>query len=556
MEFLRRLAISTRDQLSGLTVSQRLVIGLCAVLVAGSMAWLMHWAGAPEMVPLFDGTVTQDEATPIVSRLQRTGAKVEYRNDQIYVAAGRQYQLYAMLAESQALPADATFGFSQLLEESSPFTPQDELGRRWNLARQNEVAKIISSFRGVLRAKVMIDPTSKRGLGAALTMPTASVFLTMEPSASIDRKLVAAVAAGVAGTHAALTADNVTVIDTTTGRHYSPPDPSDPDAHEYLERRQGFETYFANQIREQFDYIPGIKVVVHTELVTDRLRRESTTYTGEPSVISQSTRETTDITIRQPTGPGVVPNSAAALSGGTPTEDRQDTESETEFGTDRDKLVESTQNLLFVPKKTTAALNLPRSYFVEAFASLPGATDPPDATAQQAYIDGELIKIRDQVMTIIDAPSDDQVVVALYDGPVMAMGGIAGAPGVAGAGMAGQASNMVGYVKAYGGQVGLGALAVISLLMMLMVVRKASEGTPPPEPVEPVEEPDVDEMGVFATGSAPIGQAAAPGGLLVGQEVDEGTLRTREIVEQLGQMITDNPETAADLVQRWATRES
>ena len=49
MEFLRRLAISTRDQLSGLTVSQRLVIGLCAVLVAGSMAWLMHWAGQPEM---------------------------------------------------------------------------------------------------------------------------------------------------------------------------------------------------------------------------------------------------------------------------------------------------------------------------------------------------------------------------------------------------------------------------------------------------------------------------------------------------------------------------
>jgi flagellar biosynthesis/type III secretory pathway M-ring protein FliF/YscJ len=40
------------------------------------------------------------------------------------------------------------------------------------------------------------------------------------------------------------------------------------------------------------------------------------------------------------------------------------------------------------------------------------------------------------------------------------------------------------------------------------------------------------------------------------KEVDEQTLRTREMVEQLGSMVTEDPETAAQLVERWITRDA
>ena len=52
MERLRQLLSNISAQLSVLTVSQRLAVGLCAALVAGSLLWLLQWSTSPEMVPL------------------------------------------------------------------------------------------------------------------------------------------------------------------------------------------------------------------------------------------------------------------------------------------------------------------------------------------------------------------------------------------------------------------------------------------------------------------------------------------------------------------------
>ena len=54
MEFLRKSLVQVAQHLSGLTTSQRLAIGLCAVLVVLSMVWLLQWAARPEMVPVVD----------------------------------------------------------------------------------------------------------------------------------------------------------------------------------------------------------------------------------------------------------------------------------------------------------------------------------------------------------------------------------------------------------------------------------------------------------------------------------------------------------------------
>jgi flagellar biosynthesis/type III secretory pathway M-ring protein FliF/YscJ len=117
--------------------------------------------------------------------------------------------------------------------------------------------------------------------------------------------------------------------------------------------------------------------------------------------------------------------------------------------------------------------------------------------------------------------------------------------------------------RAYGGKAGLGVLAAFSLLMMLMMVRKVSEG-----PVLPGEEPpkqlvriitkkqaaqmeEQEEPDVLTVNGPPVGEAEAHEDLLVGREVDEATLRVQQVVQQVADMVKEDPKTSASILQRW-----
>src|SRR5690606_22428044 len=109
------------------------------------------------------------------------------------------------------------------------------------------------------------------------------------------------------------------------------------------------------------------------------------------------------------------------------------------------------------------------------------------------------------------------------------------------------------FARAYGGQMGVGALAVASLVMMVMMVRRAGEG-----PVLPGEEPpalkgrrDRRRESVLVASTAPIGEADESEPLLVAKEVDEQTLRTQQVVEQVVDLVKDDPQNSVQILQRW-----
>ncbi len=554
MEFLRRLFLSTRNHLVGLTVSQRLAIGLFVVVIAGSLVWLMQWAGEPEMVPLFNNAIAQEDATPVISQLERAGATYKYSaGDKLYVRRADYARLYAMLVESHSMPADATLGYAELIKGASSFTSQDEAQWRRNVALQNEMARIFSHFRGVRDARVIIDPSHKRGIGRAQTLPSASVFLAMKPGMEVDLGFAVRVAEGMAGAIADLRPNRVTVVDMATNNRFTVPDPDSPLSIDELGKRRANEKHQKDKIREALSYIPGVLVTVNAELVTDTTHTESTTFSGDPPPRKESSETTTETERSEATGPGVVPNTAVAVGTGAPTRSREEESRDTEFGDQRDRVHEVTSNLPFVPKAFKAAVDIPRAYFVAVYKEQPDATDPPDPDALKLLIENKKAEIKDTVKVAINAGDDDVVVHDYYGGYTMGPGGML----VAAVGVTepAEAGAVMEYVETYGSQAGLGALAVISLLMMLMMVRRASEGPALPEDKPLVPEPLDDEMGILATESAPVGQAAATGGLLMAQEIDEGTLRSREIVDQLGKMVTDDPHAAAELVERWIQRD-
>ncbi len=103
---------------------------------------------------------------------------------------------------------------------------------------------------------------------------------------------------------------------------------------------------------------------------------------------------------------------------------------------------------------------------------------------------------------------------------------------------------MAGYLS-YAPQAGLAGLAVVSLLMMVMLVRKSARSALRLLPKPPPQEDEEQEV------VAPLQEVGLTEGFLEGQEVDEDTLRVRNLSEQVSRMVEEDPETAADLLRRW-----
>jgi len=61
--------------------------------------------------------------------------------------------------------------------------------------------------------------------------------------------------------------------------------------------------------------------------------------------------------------------------------------------------------------------------------------------------------------------------------------------------------------------------------------------------------------GVLRVGGSVVGDADMPEGLLLGHEVDEDTLRFKQLGEQVSRMVDDAPQVAADLLKRWVEQE-
>ena len=51
--------------------------------------------------------------------------------------------------------------------------------------------------------------------------------------------------------------------------------------------------------------------------------------------------------------------------------------------------------------------------------------------------------------------------------------------------------------------------------------------------------------------SAPVGEAGQSEGVLEGVEVDEATVRTRSIADQVATLVKEDPDAAAGLVRQW-----
>jgi flagellar biosynthesis/type III secretory pathway M-ring protein FliF/YscJ len=243
-----------------------------------------------------------------------------------------------------------------------------------------------------------------------------------------------------------------------------------------------------------------------------------------------------------------------AIAGGGGSENTERTNTETIFDAKVDKTVTRTAKPRHVIRELFASVNVPRSYLAAIFQSIHDK-EPSDLDLEKFALP-ELRKIKNQVMSLLamTGEEDEQKRVQVdwfHDGMSTQLSGPA-AQAAAGEGM-------IQLVRTYGGKAGLGALAALSLVMMLMLVRRVAEG-----PVLPGEQPPASRMirmrggrrkgqaGVDMTfADEVVGEAEASDALLVGKEVDERTLHRQKVVDQVVEMVKDDPEASVGILRRW-----
>jgi len=551
MEFLRHWASQVAAHLRGMSASQKLAIGLCVALMAVSLGWLVHWAGAPARVPLLDQPFTQQELAAVEAQLRASGADYEIVGDRVLVKPDDRPRLLASLQQSSALPSDTSLGFAKLLAEENVWRSKDDNRRRWNLALSNELSQVLRQFNGVSDAQVFIDKPVSHGLGRDARVPQASVYMKIQPQTEVSKRFVEAVASLISGAVSGLTPQRVQVVDATTGRRYAVPDRDGGMVEDMLDLRRQKEQHYTRKILSLLDYIPGVLVGVTAELVTKAERVESRKL-DKPTVVEEESTSATSKDGASEEEPGVVPNVGRAVAAGGVGRSTEESTERTRFTAGETRT--STQILPGTIKRLTASVNVPRSYFAAIYRQARPDQDAPSDDELRPIITAQLEEINKQVAPLVDVAGGGQVHVGwFYDSATVAM-----APG---AGEVPRAEfDVMGLAGSYWQPAALGLLAMISLLMIRRMVRKA-----------PLVVPGTVEAGggaaagastrkgtdeeVLLVGAAPVGRAEVTEGVLTAQELDDNDLRSQTIAEQVAQLVQSDPAAAAKVVQRWVGHE-
>ncbi len=198
MDVIKAQLDRIRQQLAGLTASQRMLVGTLVVVMVLTLLYWGRYAGNPEMVPVLDQSLGDDEIGRIDMALEAKGIPHSVVAGKVMVPADRKMEIVADLMYSQMLPHDSHSMFEEMNKDANPFAPQSDRERNYVEGVRQELAAIIRRWPGVADAQVLINAKNENRIEDAVK-PSATIAITMRDGAVANKQLVMAAADGVAG---------------------------------------------------------------------------------------------------------------------------------------------------------------------------------------------------------------------------------------------------------------------------------------------------------------------------------------------------------------------
>jgi flagellar biosynthesis/type III secretory pathway M-ring protein FliF/YscJ len=547
-----------KQQLAALSATQKMLVAALVTVMVMTMMYWGKYAGSPEMVPVLDQTLTEDDIGPIQRQLELADVPYTLSAGKVMVPADRKLQILADLMYAEALPQDTHSAFDVMTRNMNPLSANSDHDAAYNHLKEMDLSQIISHYKGVAKATVIINPRIERHVEGSIE-PSATVDIRTRGHLEDPRQMVRAAADGVAAAVSGLNPDRVKVIIDGISRKVSD---NPADSSELIDAKAREESFLEQKIRDQF-HIAGFTVSVCCDIQNTTTHETSLEYGKNLVTALKEQHEHTEETSTPNSSPrdvGVSPNTGAngiadigggAGAGGSEpsTSNISDTE------TRNDNFVPTTQKETSTPAGKpvvqSATVRVPQSYFVAVYKNNnPTVKDPPEADVK-AFADGELAKIRKGVKNVVGLKNEDDLSVESYaDLPDdVAMAVSPSAP-----------SETLSSVSSHAKEIAVAALAIVSLFLMTSMVRKST-----PTPIllpsfaggagimgnGPVVASDGNVLG---SGEALAGEVGATESALDGMELDAEDVRTQQMLDQVSTMVKENPDGAASLVKRWLSR--
>ena len=579
MERLRQSLTTIRAHLGGLGPTQKLLIGSLAVILVMALFLVSQYARTPSMVELIPTASAEEQQRAVVALaaadlgVKDVGGKAMVPQENATTARSR-------LTESGQGPASTALMFESLIAKQSWMNPDKVNDALYKRALENELGAIISGYRGVREARVILDIPAAGGFGTTVARPKASITLFSRSGGAVEQKTVDAAARFVAGAVSRLALDQVTVTDGTIGAPRAVTDDTQMMVSTKIDANSAVERQFRDRIYNLLSDIQGVVVEVTADVDVRRVREQENfnlpVKGGSLSLIAREHSITsTDSTGARPAEPGVRSNTGMDINSGAggaegPASETSETETDYEnhVGTKVSQVEDPRGNAMSL----VATVSVPRGHIrtlIEhekqeaAGPDAPGddaAAAAPTEAELRARFDAEKSRIEDAVRPHLSARTADgtsvpgQIVVVMSAGLATtglgAGGGSFSAGGVGGGGEPGA----VGAILALGGgmidKAILGALALVAVSMMFLMVKKAGKRVALPTAEELVGLPPA-----LSTRSDLVGEADETDTPIEGIEVNEDEMKASKLREQVSDLIKSSPDVAGRLLNRWVTTE-
>lgn len=572
MDRFRQILQTIQSQLGGLTGSQKLLAGCLAVIAAMTLFLVSQYAGRQSMI----GLINDDPNINLVQTLRGSGIDAKMENGTIVVPPSQQRRAVATLAQAGQLPGDTTIMFSNLMEFQDWKNPRQQNRQQYLLALQNELSRVIGLYQNIASAQVFIDAPEPTGLGRASQSPTASVNVVTMDQGGLPQKSVDAIARLVSGPVAGLTAGRVEIVDPSGPRRVT--DANELLSNSWLEHSAKVERMTEQKLRAFLGDIPGVVVSVNAQVDVTRVTESTLTHLkNNEGTVSVPTSETVDESVdtasRPSSEPGVRSNQGADINSGNgglgtnSTRTQTTTDYQVGLGVNQKQVVDPRG----MPTFLAASIAIPQTYIenllMQAKARAAGS-DGADAEPEP-LTDEEVQQRFDTIRAQFEALLLPQLAAVGPDGgrtkgeitvsmiPVLAAAGSQAAgstaffgsmQNVAGSGSTGLNLGPLGPVSVE--TIMVGVLAVVSLVMMLMMVRKAGRPADLPTAKEVVGVPPALRSDENIVGEA--GETDSP---MEGIEVDELQVKTQKMLDQVNELVGENPMVASRLLGRWIEAE-
>lgn len=548
MDFLNRAFVQVRDLFYSMTPGARVTTGLLLAVIVVSLGYLFsHEVSGSDTYLMGGESFSAGDLQAMEAAFGKAGL-TSYRVDgsRVSIPRGQQAQYMAALADNNALPPQFGKFITAAVEEGSPFLTSQQRADRRKAATEKELALIIRSMPGIEKAAVISDVQNEPGLKASV-IKTASVAVKALGTQQLDQEQVRKIRCLVKAAFAGLKPENVTLVDLNGPVYAGSGDPASSGASAtddpYFARKREYEQTWQKSILSALTYVPGVNVTTNVVLDTQQSRR-SVDVRHDPKVVAAQVSEFEKSRTREGGGPGGQPgyrsqqpkaNAPSAVAAGRSPVSEQEDESKTDTVNLVSTQKSETQEAGLTPKRVTAAIGVPTSYFVKVWQErnptpVGQEAKPPDKADLDKIRIEEIKKIRGHVASLLqkaEGVTDLTELVTVTEFQDIAPPEIP-APTTG--------EKALGFLGEYWATLGMLGLAGFSLLMLRSMSRAALPPLPSSPKTKAAPEPEAEQEDEAAA-KPPRKPRFMSGG---------PSLR-----DELSELVAEDPDAAANILRAW-----